>query len=111
MNVKTASVCPVSSQVNGVKAVNGVNGEVKDCPAKGGLFREWRRPDLPSKCTYQPGAPLEKSPHLHVKPQDRPKIMPNILHNIGNSPLVRLNRIPQHDGLKCEFCKYEISLS
>ncbi|GFO11076.1 cystathionine beta-synthase, partial [Plakobranchus ocellatus] len=103
MNVKTASVCPVSSQVNGVKAVNGVNGEVKDCPAKGGLFREWRRPDLPSKCTYQPGAPLEKSPHLHVKPQDRLKIMPNILHNIGNSPLVRLNRIPQHDGLKCEF--------
>ena len=32
--------------------------------------------------------------------------MPNILHNIGNTPLVRLNNIPKQYGLKCELRKY-----
>ena len=69
MSVKTATVCPVTgTQSQGKVAVNGVNGEVKE---NGGVkvsqFREWRRPDLPSKCTYQLGTPLEKSPHIHTK--------------------------------------------
>lgn len=110
MSVKTATICPVtvSKAMNGVKDTPVTKG-VKDTPAvngevkvSNGPFREWRRPDLPSKCTYQPGMSLDKSPHIHIKPQSKPKIMPNILSNIGNSPLVRLNRIPQQEGLECE---------
>lgn len=33
-------------------------------------------------------------------------ILPNILHTIGNTPLIRLNRIPQSYGIKCEVCEY-----
>jgi len=34
-----------------------------------------------------------------------PKILPTILENIGNTPMVRLNKIPQAKGIKCEVCK------
>ena len=35
----------------------------------------------------------------------KPKIMSTILDNIGNTPLVRINRITQKDGIACELCK------
>lgn len=81
------------------------------CPVIGDLkteglttssFRQWKRPDIPSKCTFTLDTPLEKSPHRHVGLQPRPKILPNILYNIGNTPLVRLNNIPVKEGLECE---------
>ncbi|KAK7491019.1 hypothetical protein BaRGS_00017715 [Batillaria attramentaria] len=65
-------------------------------------FRQWKRPDLPSKCTYKLGMSLDESPHRHVPVTPKPKIMPNILHNIGNTPLVRINRITEKDGIECE---------
>jgi len=34
------------------------------------------------------------------------EILPNILHAIGNTPLVKLNRIPQAEGIECDICKY-----
>ena len=34
--------------------------------------------------------------------------MPNILHHIGNTPLVRLNRIGQDEGVKCDLRKHSI---
>ena len=34
------------------------------------------------------------------------KIMPNILHHVGNTPLVRLNRIGKEEGIKCDLRKY-----
>lgn len=37
---------------------------------------------------------------------DRTKILPNILDAIGQTPLVRLNKIPKMHGIKCELCKY-----
>ena len=33
------------------------------------------------------------------------KIMPNILHHVGNTPMVRLNRIGKDEGIKCDLCK------
>ena len=36
------------------------------------------------------------------------KIMPNILHHIGNTPLVTLNRVGKDEGVKCELRKYII---
>lgn len=34
-----------------------------------------------------------------------PKILPSILHHIGHTPMVRLNRIPKEEGIECEICK------
>lgn len=64
----------------------------------------------PSKCTYFPGT-KEKDPHRHYAredpeglcPRTKPLIMPNILHNIGNTPLVRINKIAAEEGLQCEL--------
>ena len=37
-------------------------------------------------------------------PSQKPmKIMPNILHHVGNTPLVRLNRIGKEEGIKCDL--------
>ena len=32
-----------------------------ECP-----YRQWRRPDLASKCAYEPGMSIKESPHRHV---------------------------------------------
>ena len=37
--------------------------------------------------------------------KDRVKIMPDVLHNIGNTPLVRINKISKSAGLKCDLRK------
>jgi hypothetical protein len=36
---------------------------------------------------------------------DRDQVLPNILHAIGRTPLVKLNHIPKAYGIKCEMCK------
>ncbi|KAK0290473.1 cystathionine beta-synthase [Friedmanniomyces endolithicus] len=42
--------------------------------------------------------------HLNSSlPPQPPAIMDTILQNIGNTPLVRLNRIPQSAGIKCKI--------
>ena len=48
---------------------------------------------------------MMQGPHTLQLPKERPGIMPNVLHAIGNTPLVRINRIAQSAGLKCEMCK------
>ncbi|XP_078726121.1 cystathionine beta-synthase-like protein isoform X2 [Lampetra fluviatilis] len=64
--------------------------------------RAWISPALPSRCTWYLGT-KETSPHLHAAPKERPKVLPNILSNIGNSPMVRINNIGKTYGLKCEI--------
>lgn len=66
--------------------------------------KNWVRPDLPMKCTWHLGIDTKTSPHHHVSynPSSE-KIMPNILHNIGKTPLVILNKIPTDHGVKCEM--------
>jgi len=73
------------------------NGE-KKCP-----FREWRKPDLPNKCTFTVDTPMDQSPHRHFRLKQRPKILPNILFNIGDTPLVRINNIAPKEGVECEI--------
>lgn len=68
--------------------------------------RQWTRPDLPSKCTYQLGkTSLSDSPHRHLKREDyqKPKIYPNVLYHINHTPLVRINKIGKSEGLSCEI--------
>ncbi|KAK3106926.1 hypothetical protein FSP39_003170 [Pinctada imbricata] len=78
------------------------------CPAKNGAiespYRIWKQPDLPSKCTYYNAKSMAESPHIHRNIEPKPAIMPNILSNIGNTPLVRINRITEKENIKCEVC-------
>ncbi|KAG5321816.1 CBS synthase, partial [Acromyrmex heyeri] len=63
---------------------------------------ELLRPDRPSKCTYKVNG--ENSPHTkQTEFPNRKKILPNILSTIGQTPLVRLNKIPKAHGIKCEM--------
>uniref|UniRef100_A0A9J7ZX98 Cystathionine beta-synthase n=1 Tax=Cyprinus carpio carpio TaxID=630221 RepID=A0A9J7ZX98_CYPCA len=64
---------------------------------------KWIRPDLPSRCTWKPGMSLENSPHKHFPRTKAEKILPNILDRIGDTPLVRINKISKTFGLKCEL--------
>uniref|UniRef100_A0A803Y1L8 Cystathionine beta-synthase n=1 Tax=Meleagris gallopavo TaxID=9103 RepID=A0A803Y1L8_MELGA len=71
--------------------------------------RKWIRPDTPSKCTWKLGKPISASPHRHMSLPEPPNILPNILNKVGNTPLVRINKIGKHFGLKCELlakCEY-----
>lgn len=94
----------------GNDVIPDVNGEA-ECPTKRWApsveespFRQWRRPDLPSRCTYHSSSKsIADSPHSHKQITERPKIMTNILDNIGNTPLVRINRITQKENIQCEI--------
>ncbi|XP_064182640.1 cystathionine beta-synthase-like [Anguilla rostrata] len=71
--------------------------------------RKWIRPDLPSRCTWRLGMSPEASPHSHPERTKPSGILPNILRKIGDTPLVRMNKIPKTFGLKCELlakCEY-----
>ncbi|GAB6024294.1 hypothetical protein CHUAL_008986 [Chamberlinius hualienensis] len=69
------------------------------CPSHEGFIA----PDKPSGCTWSLNTQL-KSPHHHRNTvSERPKILPNVLHQIGNTPMVRINSISQTAGLKCEL--------
>lgn len=68
------------------------------------------RPDLPSRCTWMPNMDNKASPHM---PYERINpgvgISSSILDCIGNTPLVRINKIGASEGLQCELlakCEY-----
>ncbi|XP_057192693.1 cystathionine beta-synthase b isoform X1 [Triplophysa rosa] len=67
------------------------------------IERNWIRPDLPSRCTWTLGDPTTESPHNHFQTTKPPSILPNILGRIGDTPMVRMNKIPKAFGLKCEL--------
>ncbi|MBN3318456.1 CBS synthase, partial [Atractosteus spatula] len=91
-NDSSAGSCPVSAQSH-QGTMNGDDSTVE---------MKWIRPDTPSKCTWRLGAPPTESPHLHLELSKPSGIMPNILMNIGNTPLVRINKITKAYGIKCE---------
>uniref|UniRef100_A0A8C9T3D8 Cystathionine beta-synthase n=1 Tax=Scleropages formosus TaxID=113540 RepID=A0A8C9T3D8_SCLFO len=62
------------------------------------MERKWISPDLPSKCTWRLGSSAAESPHFFPE-----SILPNILKKIGETPLVRINKISETFGLKCEL--------
>jgi cystathionine beta-synthase len=69
------------------------------CPYRAGRAAN----DGPTKCTWSPGTTLE-SPHVHKASESpRDKICDTILDHIGNTPLVRINKIAASAGLKCEL--------
>eukprot|EP00094_Tigriopus_californicus_P003248 TCALIF_03124-PA protein Name:"Similar to CBS Cystathionine beta-synthase (Macaca fascicularis)" AED:0.10 eAED:0.10 QI:0/0/0/1/1/1/8/0/574 len=70
-----------------------------ECPA------DFIRPDLPSRCTWAIGKPISESPHSRDCPKKPIKIMPNVLYNVGNTPLIKVNKIAESEGIKCELCE------
>ncbi|ESO08145.1 hypothetical protein HELRODRAFT_98264, partial [Helobdella robusta] len=78
----------------------------KSATTSSSTTNDWIRPDQPSRCTYKLGVTsIKDSPHTH-RPREsiiRPKIFPNVLSQIGNTPLVRMNKIPADDGVQCEM--------
>ena len=63
------------------------------------------RPAAPGAWALRPPPP----PHLHQPSVAEPKILDSILEHIGNTPLVRLHRIPAGEGVQCEVlakCEY-----
>uniref|UniRef100_A0A8C7LZ73 Cystathionine beta-synthase n=1 Tax=Oncorhynchus mykiss TaxID=8022 RepID=A0A8C7LZ73_ONCMY len=86
------------AQVNGEEGENDLGNTVA-----GTEERQWIRPDLPSRCTWKLGMSSAESPHCHSTKTEAPRILPNILRRIGDTPLVRMNKIPKAFGLKCEL--------
>lgn len=46
---------------------------------------------------------MDESPHIHLEVTPRPKILPNVLAQIGNTPLIKLNSIPKKEGIQCDI--------
>eukprot|EP00128_Syssomonas_multiformis_P010417 Colp12_sorted_trinity150504_noHs@13480 len=61
------------------------------------------RTDGPIECKWALNAAKEGSPHHHEPHKPRPKICETILDNIGNTPLVRLDKLAKLYGLECEL--------
>lgn len=65
------------------------------------------RPDAPSKCTYTVKGDPSKCPH-HLGPRQkslRQHVYNNVLELIGDTPLVRVNRLARDAGVKCNLCR------
>ncbi|XP_035390831.1 cystathionine beta-synthase-like protein isoform X2 [Electrophorus electricus] len=103
-NAISSPLCPFSGKKSasndeiddGIFQLNGQESSEKD-------QRKWIRPDLPSKCTWSLGVPPAESPHWHPPRPSIPSILPNILGQIGHTPMVRINKITKIFGLKCEL--------
>ncbi|KAI2668470.1 Cystathionine beta-synthase [Labeo rohita] len=101
--------CPFAGKKNtGRNIVEKLVSDDTDKPLEvnretGATDQKWIRPDLPSRCTWKPGMSLESSPHKHFPRTKTEKILPNILDRIGDTPLVRINKISRTFGLKCEL--------
>ncbi|XP_030753395.1 cystathionine beta-synthase-like [Sitophilus oryzae] len=67
-------------------------------------------PNKPSKCTWNRiNDKTQINPHSTHEWRRTSKILPDILKTIGNTPLVKLNKIPQHEGIKANVyvkCEY-----
>lgn len=57
---------------------------------------------LSSRCKWSLKT-TEPCPHSSNKLQPKPSIMPSVLDNIGNTPLVQINKISVKEGIKCQM--------
>jgi len=63
------------------------------------------RPDAPSRCTFTLNGDRSKCPHTLGDRQKslRQKVYNNVLELIGDTPLVRVNRLARESGVKCNL--------
>lgn len=57
-----------------------------------------------TKCTWKLGDKIEDSPHIHEPFRPLPKkIFDDVLDAIGNTPLIRINKMGIDEGINCEI--------
>lgn len=57
-----------------------------------------------TKCTWKLGDKIEDSPHVHEPFRPLPKkIFDDVLDAIGNTPLIRINKMGVDEGISCEI--------
>lgn len=55
-----------------------------------------------TKCTRKPGDKPENSPHHHEPFRPLPKkIFDDVLDAIGNTPMIRINKLGVNEGIDC----------
>lgn len=77
--------------------------------AKKAKTYDHRKDEGPAKCTWHPHADPSTSPHTRIPVKPEPKILASVLEHIGNTPMVRLERLAKSAGLQCELlakCEY-----
>lgn len=57
-----------------------------------------------SKCTWKLGDKIENSPHIHHQFRPIPKkIFDDVLDAVGNTPLIKMNKVGPSDDISCEL--------
>jgi len=74
--------------------------------ANGIMSRLHSRTEGPANCTWIPNS-SEQSPHT-CRPSIPPEritstILSSVLEYIGNTPMIRINRIAKEEGIDCEL--------
>ncbi|XP_045480771.1 cystathionine beta-synthase-like [Harmonia axyridis] len=67
-----------------------------------------KTPNKASGCTWHRNGDIQ-SPHRKTEWKKSEKILPNILHSIGNTPMVRLSNLMKNSNLEYELlakCEY-----
>ncbi|CAG9859751.1 unnamed protein product [Phyllotreta striolata] len=59
-------------------------------------------PNKESACTWHKNADKGTTPHTTKDWRRNSKILPNAIAAIGNTPMIKLNKIPEEEGLKCD---------
>ncbi len=59
--------------------------------------------NIATSCTWKPGKSSAECPHAMTGRIPRKPLMDNVLDNIGNTPLIRINKIAEKEGLACEL--------
>ena len=91
-------------------------GRCRGCPSltKSDCPHTFVRPDLTSRCTWrsddtrpvQDLSSMTQGPHSMQMPKKHEMgIMSSVLDAIGNTPMVRINRISKAANLQCDLCK------
>ncbi len=90
------AVCPFAGKTSKASPTHATAAAA----AAGTSYRQGRT-DGPVQCTWFPGT-TEPSPHNHETHVPKPKILNTILDHIGDTPLVRINKITAAEGVQCE---------
>ena len=65
--------------------------------------RFWIRPDQPATCQWMTGGDKPEGMTTVKHERDPKKSIPNVLHMVGQTPMIKLDRIKAKYGLECDL--------